>query len=161
MKKIFLLLGSNLGELKENLECAVKNMESRRIKILKKSKIYRTKPWGVSEQPDFLNQALEVETEHSAAELLKVLKEIEGQMGREDGRGRWGPRVIDIDIIFMDGLIIDREDLKIPHRHFFERAFAIKILSEIAPDFHPPGSARALIDYARGEDNEGIQVYCD
>ncbi|MDH4210654.1 MAG: 2-amino-4-hydroxy-6-hydroxymethyldihydropteridine diphosphokinase [candidate division WOR-3 bacterium] len=161
MKKIFLLLGTNLGDLKENLECAAKAIESRGIKILKKSKIYKTKPWGVSEQPDFLNQALEVDTDLSAAELLKIFKDIETRMGRDNGHGRWEPRVIDIDIVFMGSLVIDREDLKVPHEQFFKRGFAIKILSEIAPDFHPPGSAKALIEYARGESNEGIQVYCD
>lgn len=161
MEKIFLLLGTNLGELKENLECAVKNIEARGVRILKKSKIYRTKPWGVFEQPDFLNQALEVETNHSAAQLLEIFKDIETQMGRVEGSGRWGPRVIDIDIIFMDNLVIDRGGLKIPHRQFFRRGFAIKILSEIAPDFRPPGSAKSLIEYARGEGNEGIQIYRD
>ena len=161
MKKIFLLLGTNLGELQENLECAVKNIEARGVKILKKSKVYQTKPWGVAEQPDFLNQALEVETDHSAAELLKILKDIEVQMGRDEGSGRWGPRVIDIDIIFMGNLVIDRKDLKVPHQQFFRRGFAVRILSEIAPDFRPPGSAKSLIEYARGEGNEGIQIYRD
>lgn len=161
MKKIFLLLGTNLGDLKENLEGACKAIESHGIKILKKSKIYKTKPWGVSEQPDFLNQALEVETELSAVELLKIFKNIEARMGRDEGQGRWGPRLIDIDIIFMGSLVVDRADLKIPHRQFFKRGFAVTILSEIAPDFRPPGSSRALHEYARGESNEGIQVYCD
>jgi len=161
MKKIFLLLGTNLGDLKENLECACKAIESHGIKILKKSKIYKTKPWGVSEQPDFLNQALEVETKYPAVELLKILKDIEAQMGRAEGRGRWGSRLIDIDIIFMGSLVVDQANLKIPHRQFFKRGFAVKILAEIAPDFRPPGSPKALHEYARGESNEGIQIYCD
>ena len=161
MKKIFLLLGANMGDPKENLERACKTIECHGIKILKKSKIYKTKPWGVPEQPDFLNQALEVDTNLSATELLRTLKDIEALMGRDAGRGRWGPRVIDIDIIFMGSLIIDRADLQIPHRQFFKRGFAVKILSEIAPDFCPPGSSKALNEYARGESNEGIQIYCD
>lgn len=161
MGKIFLLLGSNLGDLKENLERAVQAIEARGIEILKKSKIYRTKPWGVSEQPDYLNLALEVETDLSGVELLKVFKEIETKMGREKDRGRWQPRVIDIDILFMGDSVIDRTDLKIPHQEFFNRRFAVKILSEIAPDFRPPGAAKTLREYARGEGDEGIQIYSD
>jgi 2-amino-4-hydroxy-6-hydroxymethyldihydropteridine diphosphokinase len=161
MERIYLLLGSNVGHLEENLERAVSLIGARGIEILKKSRIYKTKPWGVSEQPDFLNLALEVRSDLSGPELLRILKEIETQMGMERVEGRWLPRVIDIDILFMDNLVIDKTDLRIPHREFFNRRFAIKILSEIAPDFRPPGADKALNEYLRGESDEGIEIYRD
>jgi 2-amino-4-hydroxy-6-hydroxymethyldihydropteridine diphosphokinase len=161
MERIYLLLGSNVGNLEENLERAVKLIEIHEIEILKKSKIYKTEPWGVSEQPDFLNLALEVRSDLSAPELLRIFKEIEAQMGRERVEGRWLPRVIDIDILFMDNLVIEQADLRVPHREFFNRRFAMKILSEIAPDFRPPGTAMTLNESLTGETDEGIEVYRD
>ena len=161
MERIYLLLGSNVGHLEENLEHAVKLIETRGIEILKKSKIYKTKPWGVSEQPDFLNLALEVRSGLSAPELLGIFKEIETQMGRQRVDGRWLPRVIDIDILFMDNLVIEQVGLRVPHREFFNRRFAMKILSEIAPDFRPPGTVKTLNECLRGESDEGIEVYRD
>jgi 2-amino-4-hydroxy-6-hydroxymethyldihydropteridine diphosphokinase len=159
MRNIFLMLGTNLGDLQQNLECAVQSIERHGIKILKRSKLYKTKPWGVVEQPDFLNLALEVETELSGAELLMTLKKIEHEIGRRPNEQRWQSRKIDIDVLFMGDLVIDTEDLKVPHRQFFNRRFAVRILSEIAPDFRPPGTEKTLREHAGGEDDEGIQIY--
>lgn len=155
------MLGTNLGDLKQNLERAVQAIEKHGIRILKKSRIYKTKPWGVVEQPDFLNLALEVESEFSGSELLMILKKIENEMGRKPTDQRWQPRKIDIDVLFMGDLVIDTGDLKVPHRQFFNRRFAVKILSEIAPDFRPPGTVKTLSEHAGGEEDEGIQVYCN
>lgn len=159
MERIYLLLGTNAGDLEENLARGLCLIEARGIKILKRSKIYRTAPWGYREQPDFLNLALEVQTDLAPAELLRALKAIEGQMGRTETGARWRPRVIDIDILFMDGLVVDHDELQVPHREFFNRPFAIRILSEIAPDFRPPGSAVRIADLVKGGADEGIEVY--
>ena len=80
-------------------------------------------------------------------------------MGRRTAGSRWQPRVIDVDIIFWGGHVVDLPDLKIPHREFFNRPFAIKILSEIAPDFVPPGSQHTLQELSSGVSNEGIEIY--
>lgn len=159
MERIYLLLGTNAGDLEENLVRGLCLIEARGIRILKRSKIYRTAPWGYREQPDFLNLALEVQTDLTPAELLRALKAIEGQMGRTETGARWRPRVIDIDILFMDGLVVDHDELQVPHREFFNRPFAIRILSEIAPDFRPPGRAVRIADLVKGGADEGIEVY--
>jgi 2-amino-4-hydroxy-6-hydroxymethyldihydropteridine diphosphokinase len=161
MDRIYLLLGTNIGDLKENLLQAMRAIEANGIKILKKSNIYKTKPWGVEDQPDFLNQALEVASELSAVDLMKILKLIESQMGRKKNEKRWHPRLIDIDILFWGDRVIERAELNVPHPEFFNRPFAMRILSEIAPDFKPPGAKRALKEYVVGECDEGVEVYRD
>ena len=161
MERIYLLVGTNIGLLETNLERALILLKARSIEIIKKSRIYKTKPWGEVCQPDFLNMALEVRTDLGARELLRTLKDIEREMGRQDSAGRWQPRVIDIDILFMDDLVIDQADLTIPHKEFFNRPFAVRILSEIAPAFRPPGVDRALCEYVRKGSDEGIEVYSD
>ncbi len=161
MERIYLLVGTNIGVLEKNLERALTLLQARSVEIMKKSRIYRTKPWGEVRQPDFLNMALEVRTDLGARELLRTIKEIEREMGRQDTAGRWQSRIIDIDILFMDDLVIDQADLKIPHEEFFNRPFAVRILSEIAPGFRPPGADRALCEYARQGSDEGIEVYSD
>jgi 2-amino-4-hydroxy-6-hydroxymethyldihydropteridine diphosphokinase len=159
MDRIYLLLGTNIGDLKENLLQAMRAIEANGIKILKKSKIYKTEPWGVEDQPDFLNLALEVESGLSAIELMRKLKLIESQMGRKKTEKRWQPRLIDIDILFWGDEIVAHAELEIPHREFFNRPFAMKILSEIAPDFKPPGAKKVLKEYVAGECDEGVEVY--
>lgn len=159
MEKVYLLLGTNIGNLEENLEKAINAIEARKINIKKRSQIYRTKAWGVCEQPDYLNLALEVESDLAADKLLKIFKEIETEMGRKVTPQRWQPRVIDIDIIFWDDRVVEEAGLQIPHREFFNRPFAIKILSEIAPDFVPPNKKCTLQELSNGASNEGIEIY--
>ena len=161
MENVYLLLGTNVGDLEENLARAINAIKEKKIKILKKSRIYKTKAWGATDQPDYLNLALEVGTDLTADDLLRVLKDIEAGMGRRVTKLRWQPRVIDIDIIFWGDHIVDRPGLKIPHGEFRNRPFAIKILSEIAPDFMPPGSKHTLEELSSGASNEGIEIYCN
>jgi 2-amino-4-hydroxy-6-hydroxymethyldihydropteridine diphosphokinase len=161
MEKVYLLLGSNVGDLEENLKQAIESIAARNIKIKKTSKTYKTKPWGVTGQPDYLNVALEVESDLSAPQLLKIFKTIEQEMGRISIEEKWQPRVIDIDILFWGDHVVDHPDLKIPHREFFNRPFAIKVLSDIAPDFKPPGSRKTLQELSIGTSNEGIEIHCD
>jgi len=161
MEKIFLLIGTNVGDLKSNLLKAQKHLEKHKVKIIKKSKIYKTKPWGNDNQPDFLNIALEVECNYKPLRLLHTLKKIESSMGRKKTGRRWGPRIIDIDILFYGSQIMKRKDLVIPHKEFYNRPFAIKLLAEIAPDFVPPQSEKQVKNYLKGIDNEGFEIYCD
>lgn len=159
MATVFLLLGSNLGDLEKNLQRACDALEAIGIMILKRSHVCRTKPWGDVAQPDFLNRVIEVHCSFTPAELIVKLKEIERRLGRKPNR-RWGPRVIDIDILFYDQRVVQDVGLTIPHPEFFRRSFAIRLMAEVAPDFIPPNSAQCMRDYAREIDNEELTVHC-
>lgn len=107
------------------------------VSLTKKSSFYETPPWGNVEQEKFINCAVEITTELSPRELLGLLKGIEADLGRTPSI-QWGPRVIDLDIIFYNGRVINEGGLTIPHPRAHERAFVLVPLSEIAPDFiHP------------------------
>jgi len=136
MSLVYLSLGSNLGDRKENIERAIKEL-SKLGKVLKISRFYETKPYGYFDQPDFLNSALLMETELGPEVLLEKLKEIERNMGRKDS-GKWRERIIDIDIIFYDDLIVDSPNLKIPHPEMQFREFVLRPLSEIEPQKRHP-----------------------
>jgi 2-amino-4-hydroxy-6-hydroxymethyldihydropteridine diphosphokinase len=113
----------------------------------------------VTDQPDYLNVALEVESDRPASELLSIFKGVEQEMGRERTQEKWQPRVIDIDIIFWGDHVVEHEGLQIPHREFFNRPFAMKILAEIAPQFTPPGRKVTLEELSSGASNEGIEIH--
>jgi 2-amino-4-hydroxy-6-hydroxymethyldihydropteridine diphosphokinase len=99
--------------------------------------MYETEPWGVKDQPGFINMAVEAETDVSPRELLILVKRIENDMGRRPGK-KWGPRVIDIDILMYDNFAMTENDLSVPHPLMHERIFVLRPLSEIAPDkVHP------------------------
>ena len=136
MSVIFLSLGTNIGDRVANLEKAHSLIEAK-FKISNKSSIYETEPWGGVAQGLFLNQVLQIETSVEPRELLKMIKNMESEMGRTE-TAKWGPRVIDIDILFYGDLVIDEPELIIPHKFLHERKFALEPLNEIAPDFvHP------------------------
>jgi 2-amino-4-hydroxy-6-hydroxymethyldihydropteridine diphosphokinase len=132
MPKGFLALGSNLGDRRDNLKKAIAAL-GERVKIIHVSRVYETAPMGLTEQPDFLNLAVEIETDLRARELLQAVKAIEQALGRQAGP-RWGPRVIDIDILLLGEENINEPGLKIPHPHMTERAFVMVPLAELAPD---------------------------
>jgi len=137
MPTVYLGIGSNLGSRRENCLRAIGLLEGRGLKITKRSSLHKTEPWGLKEQPEFINMALEVETELQPAELLTVLKQVERDMGRERSV-KWGPRIIDLDILLYDDLIITGGDLTVPHPLMHERAFVLVPLAEIAPSkVHP------------------------
>jgi len=160
MDNIFLLLGTNVGDIKENLRNALRALENNAIAIRKKSRMHRTKPWGYADQPDFLNMAVEVECEYTPRELLAIIKRIEKDMGRKKARERWGPRIIDIDILFYNQEVIAEQDVTIPHKEFFNRPFAMKLLCEIAPDFKPPQTGKRLIEHLEGVNRGECEIYC-
>lgn len=132
----YLSLGSNLGHREANIKSALK-MLGQEARILKVSSLYETEPVGYKDQPWFLNCACSVETDLSPQALLKFAKAIERKLGRKPTR-RFGPRPIDIDILFYDGLVLDSPDLTIPHPRLAERAFVLVPLKEIAANLvHP------------------------
>ena len=137
MPEVFFSIGSNLGNKEENCLRAIEALKAEGVKILRVSGMYYTKAWGYEEQPDFVNMAVEGKTEIPPMELLLRIKAIEKALGREE-TFRWGPRVVDIDILFYGDLVIDWPDLKVPHPYIPEREFVLLPMAEIAPDFvHP------------------------
>ncbi len=135
---VWLSLGSNLGERDANLRTALHMLEALPETLLEKtSSIIETKPWGYTRQPQFLNCAARIETTLTPDDLLKACQDIERRIGRERNI-RWGPRTIDIDIVFYGDRVIQQEHLKIPHIHAHERRFVLEPLVEIDPDLvHP------------------------
>ena len=137
MPTAYIGIGSNLGERQGNCMKAVSLLRDSGITVTKLSSMLETEPWGLQGQPKFINMAVEAETVLFPKELLKLLKEIESEIGREPAE-RWGPRVIDLDILLYDDLVIKTPELEIPHPHIAEREFVLRPLSEIAPEkIHP------------------------
>ena len=143
-------LGSNVGDREANLRRAIELLrEHPRIRVEEISPIYETDPVGLEDQPRFLNCAVRIKTDLDPRGLLTALKEIERRVGRRP-RGRWGPREIDLDILFYGDLILVEDDLIIPHPRAHERLFVLRPLSDIAPDLIHPALNRR-IDKLRGE----------
>ena len=137
-KTAYLGLGTNLGDREQNLVQAVNALNAGpELAVLRTSGIYETAPWGLTNQPDFLNTAAEISTTLSPRQLLDRIKDLEHQSGREAGP-RFGPRLIDIDILLFGDLVVDEPDLRIPHASLHLRAFALVPLAELTPDsVHP------------------------
>ena len=136
MNKVFLGLGSNVGDKKRNIEEAVKLL-SEKIENIKVAKIYISRAVGYENQDDFLNTVISGETELDIEELFEFIKNVEKQVGRKY-RFRWGPREIDIDILFFNDLIFEDENIKIPHPRIQERDFVLKPLADLDKNFvHP------------------------
>lgn len=137
MSIAYIGIGSNLGDRKENCEKAIQLLFEKGIQVSARSSLHETEPWGKKKQPKFINLAVEVETGLRPEELLKEIKEIEDILGRSAGE-KWGPRIIDLDILFYDDLVVKTIELEIPHPEIKNREFVLKPLSEIAPDkVHP------------------------
>lgn len=135
--KAYLSLGSNQGERTAHLKKARQLLADTAGLILKSSKIYETAAWGKTDQGDFLNQVILLDTTLSAEALIKTCLKIEAALGRSRGE-RWGARSIDIDILFYGSAIIDQAHLQIPHPRIQDRNFVLVPLAELAPTFiHP------------------------
>ena len=128
--KAVLILGSNLGNRKENIERAIDLIKKFVGNVLKESSLIQTPPFGIKEQPPFLNKGVLVETYHPPFELLNLLKWIEKRVGRYPTY-RWGPRVIDVDIATWGNLTVDTEKLKLPHPGLRKREFFRRIYKEL------------------------------
>ena len=129
MNGIYLGLGTNLGDRHQNLQTAI-NKLNEIGEVLRKSTIHETKAWGKTDQPDFLNMVIQLETSLSPQKLLEKCLQIETEIGRERFE-KWGPRIIDIDILYYNDVNIDEPELKIPHPFINEREFVLKPLQEI------------------------------
>lgn len=137
MALIYIGIGSNLGDKESNCSSAAERLCAKGIAIKKTSLPYQTKPWGVEDQPDFVNMAVEAETSIRPLDLLQILKTIEKEIGRQEGV-RWGPRIIDLDLLLYDDLVISTDTLTVPHPLLHEREFVLLPLAEIAADLvHP------------------------
>ena len=136
MVEACIAFGSNIGNREANISTALRILKQK-IKIIKTSSLFETKPMYLENQNWFLNGVVIIETEIKPKELLGVLKRIEKQMGRKEVE-RNGPRIIDLDILFYKNLIMNEDNLRIPHPKIQERAFVLVPLAEIEPDFvHP------------------------
>ena len=144
MSQVLLSLGTNLGERRQNLRRAVRALD-REMVVTAVSPIYETEPWGEPNQPDFLNICLAATTTQPPRQLLKSIKQIEQDLGREETY-RWGPRLIDIDVIFYDDVVVAEEGLNIPHARLADRAFVLTPLADIAPDWVHPITGKTVVE---------------
>ncbi len=137
MNSVYLLIGGNLGKRIENLVVAKSFIEKDIGKIIKASSVYETAAWGITEQPDFLNQVLLIKTKLAAEKMMGLIHSIENKMGRIRSQKN-ASRTIDIDILFFNDEIINRTNLTIPHPEIQNRRFALVPLNEIASGMvHP------------------------
>ncbi len=158
MARIYLALGSNLGDRRANLQAAL-NALPPAVLLRRASPVYETPPWGIANQPAFLNMAVEAETNLPPLDLLSYLKRLETQLGRVPSV-RYGPRLIDIDILFYDDLVLDSPGLTIPHPRLHERAFVLVPLADLAPDLVHPRLGQTVRDLLAAVDTTGI-ARCD
>jgi 2-amino-4-hydroxy-6-hydroxymethyldihydropteridine diphosphokinase len=156
---VYLGLGSNLGDRRSNLEESIKQISEFAV-IKKSSSIYETEPWGLKDQPKFLNQVILVETKLAPKELLSRLKTIEQIMGRKK-TVLYGPRLIDLDILFFDDLMMKTFNLIIPHPHITERAFVLVPLAEIAPDMIHLQYQQTITELLKAVDKSSVARYED
>jgi len=145
MNRVYLALGSNLGDREEYIRSGIHGLGTRSIDIVRCASVYSTEPREILDQPWFLNTALEAYTDLAPAELLRVCLDIEKQNDRRRDTTK-GPRTLDIDIIFYEDLIIRQPGLSIPHPSFSTRRFVLAPLAEIAPDFVDPMSGKTIRD---------------
>ncbi|HPH37440.1 MAG TPA: 2-amino-4-hydroxy-6-hydroxymethyldihydropteridine diphosphokinase [Sediminibacterium sp.] len=137
MHLAYLLIGSNLGDKTTYLKNAGSYIQQQCGQIVKQSSFYETEPWGFTEQPSFLNQALCIQTELAPAQLMHTLLQIESKMGRTREL-KMGPRIIDLDILQIDQQIVDTPLLQLPHPAMHLRRFALIPMEEIAPQLMHP-----------------------
>ena len=143
MNTIYLLLGSNMGNSKQQLLTAIDNIQSEIGAIIHKSSLYSTQAWGNTNQPDFLNQVVVVTTNFMALETLNIILKIETKMGRIRTIKN-APRVIDIDILFFNSDVISLDNLSVPHPEIENRRFVLIPLNELVPDLQHPVSKSSM-----------------
>jgi 2-amino-4-hydroxy-6-hydroxymethyldihydropteridine diphosphokinase len=150
-------LGSNLDDPGAQLRAALSSLANLpRTRLSRASRLYRTPPWGRLDQPEFVNAVAELETELTPQELLAALQQIERSAGRERVE-RWGPRVLDLDLLLHGQRQLDLPGLHLPHPHLHERAFVLMPLVELVPDVVVPGRGR-VADLLAAVDCRGIEA---
>jgi 2-amino-4-hydroxy-6-hydroxymethyldihydropteridine diphosphokinase len=143
----YLGLGSNIGERREHLVAAVTELPAHRVEVLASSSVYDTEPVGlVLDQPEFLNACVRIRTALEPLELLGACKEVERIVGRAAGGARHGPRVIDVDVLLLDGVDLATERLTLPHPEVRSRRFVLVPLLELDPEMTLPGEGGRLAD---------------
>lgn len=153
--KAYIGLGSNLGDRLENLNRAVSGLRSAGLEVLGTSSVYETDPVGPP-QPDFLNAAVQVDSDREAAEIVTLLKKIEGEIGRRRTE-RWGPRAIDLDLLLLGDRTVDEPGVTVPHPELTNRPFVLVPLLELDPDLELP-SGEPLEAFCE-KDPPGVRVF--
>jgi 2-amino-4-hydroxy-6-hydroxymethyldihydropteridine diphosphokinase len=152
MTRAFVALGGNLGDTRTILQQALDALGMLPgTRLVAQSRFYRTPPWGLHEQPAFLNAAAELDTVLGPHELLDALLRIERDAGRVRDGERWGPRTLDLDLLHMDGLALHDERLTLPHPRIAERAFVLLPLAELAPDLELSGQGTVSVLLANAD----------
>ena len=155
--EVFISLGSNQGDRLANLRAAVQSMSSKVIPLACSS-VYETSPWGYLDQPMFLNQVIQAQTELKPHALLAFLKGIEAELGRQP-TFRYGPRLIDLDILLYEGVHLDTPTLKIPHPKLEQRVFVLRPLAELKPDLRLPFSGATVSERLAQIEETGVKYY--
>jgi 2-amino-4-hydroxy-6-hydroxymethyldihydropteridine diphosphokinase len=159
MKAAYLLIGGNLGDRLAYLKAACEKIQQKGIKILRKSSVYETAAWGITDQPSFLNQVLEIETTESAIQLLQDLLSIEKSLGRVRAEKN-GARTIDIDILYFGNEIISLPGLNIPHQRIPIRKFVLIPLSELNPGYLDPKTEKTIVEMLKDcDDALTVNIY--
>ncbi|MGH8091705.1 MAG: 2-amino-4-hydroxy-6-hydroxymethyldihydropteridine diphosphokinase [Rudaea sp.] len=152
MENAYIGLGSNLADPHAQVEAGIGALDRLpKTRLFARSRLYRSAAWGRADQPEFINAAAALETDLSPRELLDALLALERDAGRERDGTRWGPRVLDLDILLFGDRHIDEPGLHVPHPHLHQRAFVLVPLAEIAPDLVVPGRGR-VADLRAGVD---------
>ena len=154
---VYLALGSNLGNRLDNLKQAIAALTPQ-LEVKSKSQVYETPPWGYEDQPKFLNQVIKAETYLDPERLLKHLKRLEVALGRKASFPN-GPRLIDMDLLFYDDLVLNKPSLVIPHPRLHERAFVLLPLMDIAPELVHPVTGKTVREMAEQCNMEGIEKF--
>lgn len=154
---VYLALGSNLGDRLTNLKQAIAALTPQ-MEVKAKSAVYETPPWGYEDQPKFLNQVIKANTYLDPEPLLKHLKRLEVALGRQESFPN-GPRLIDMDILFYDDLVLNSPSLVIPHPRLHERGFILLPLMDIAPDLVHPVQKKSVREMVVGCEVEGIEKF--
>jgi 2-amino-4-hydroxy-6-hydroxymethyldihydropteridine diphosphokinase len=158
MKHVFLSLGGNLGNTQEIFERTYPMIENKVGPILQKSSLYQTAAWGFTDQADFINQVILLQTSLKPHEILNEIQAIEKEQGRER-LITWGPRTLDLDILFIDQEIIQESDLQVPHPHIQDRKFILIPLHEIAADWiHPVFKKSAKELLIETKDTSAVEI---